>query len=110
MPTEYQDNEALRQAFYQLETTKVDLSWVSARQDREELKKRYRELEKPCYDFVAALRDAGLVRLLAEHGQLESVPSLRPFPFRVPQLGQKQGLVKIWSPGAAQAGLRRRRW
>ena len=45
---------------------------------------------------------AGLLGLLAEHAQLEPAPSLRPFPFRVPQFRRTQGSVRFWSPGKVQ--------
>lgn len=102
MPTDKLHQEALRQRLHDLEMTEVDLSWVSVGQDGEEIRKRYRVLEQPCHGFVAALRDGGCLELLAEHAQLEPVPSLRPFPFRVPRPRPKPGSVRIWSPGAEQ--------
>lgn len=102
MPTENPHQEILRQRLHDLETTKVDLSWVTVRQNNEELRKRYRVFEQPCYGFVAVLRDASILQLLAEHAQLEPVPSLRPFPYRVPRPGRAQDSVEIWSPGDEQ--------
>ena len=102
MPTENFHQEALRQRLFDLETTEVDLSWATKRRNDEEIRKRYRVLEQPCYGFVAALRDAGLVALLAEHARLESVPSLRPFPFCVPRPRRDRRSVEIWSPGDEQ--------
>lgn len=102
MPTEPPHQETLRQRLHDLKTTDVDLSWVSVRQNGEELRERYRVLEQPCYGLVTVLREASLLQLLAEHAQLESVPSLRPFPYRVPRPRRTQDSVEIWSPGDEQ--------
>lgn len=102
MPTENPHQETLRQRLHDLETTDVDLSWVTVRQNGEELRERYRVLEQPCYGLVTVLREASLLQLLAEHAQLEPVSSLRPFPYRVPRPRRTQDSVEIWSPGDEQ--------
>ena len=102
MPKEPVYQETLRQRFHNLQSTVVDLSWASLPRNGEVLRNRYRVLEEPCYGLVAALRDGGLLHLLAEHAQLEPAPSLRPFPYRIPRLGRIKGSVATWSPGNEQ--------
>ena len=93
MPATPLDDEPLRQRLHHLVNTAVDLSWARVGPDREVIAKRYRVLEDPCHQLVAALRDADLIDLLAEHAQLKPVPSLQPFPYRVPRPRPMTGSV-----------------
>ena len=102
MPKEPAHQETLRQRLHDLRATDVDLSWDSKPRNGDVLRNRYRVLEEPCYALVAALRDANLLPLLAEHAQLQQIPSLRPVPFRVPRPARIEGSVDIWSPGDEQ--------
>jgi len=103
LATETLDLKPLGQRLNELESTSIDETCVDCtRQNADEIRKRYRDLELPCYRFVAALRDIDRLDLLADHAQLDPAPSLRPFPFRIPRPPKDHEFVEIWSPGEAQ--------
>lgn len=103
MATVILDLKPLGQRLNALKSTSIDETCVDCtRQNADEIRKRYRDLELPCYEFVAALRDVDRLNLLADHAQLDPAPSLRPFPFRIPRPPKDHEFVKVWSPGEAQ--------
>lgn len=103
MATETLEFDPLRWALHNLNSAPLDETYVDCTgQNAEEIRKRYRDLESPCYGFLAALRDANRLDLLVERANLESVPSLRPVPFRIPRPPIDAPFVEDWSPGDAQ--------
>lgn len=103
MATVILDLKPLGQRLNELESTSIDETCVDCtRQNADEIRKRYRDLELPCYRFVAALRDIDRLDLLEDHAQLDPAPSLRPFPFRIPRPPKDHEFAEIWSPGEAQ--------